>query len=125
MKRMEEVLMNDTRQELSLPHNEPIERRPIVGVQILRFYMAFLVVSTHLGGKLLLKWAGIFYIFQPFHVPVFMLLSFFAVWKILFVFDKRAGEKAFATHPYPVYRLGDSILFSLFDIMAALFFHVS
>lgn len=57
-------------------NNKPKTNEPIVGVEILRFYMAFMVVSAHVGGTLLLKWAGIFYIFQPFHVPVFMLLSF-------------------------------------------------
>ena len=55
---------------------ELAKKKQVVGVELLRFYMAFMVVSAHLGGTRLLKWAGIFYIFQPFHVPVFMLLSF-------------------------------------------------
>ena len=69
---MEEVINN----QIELDQNSIVNERPknqsIIGVQLLRFYMAFLVVSTHLGGKLLLKWAGIFYVFQPFHVPVIM-----------------------------------------------------
>ena len=52
------------------------EHPQIVGVQILRFYMAFMVVAAHLGGAALFKLGGLFYLFQAFHVPVFMLLSF-------------------------------------------------
>ena len=47
-----------------------------VGVAILRFYMAFMVVCTHLGGKALFELGGLFYTFQGFHVPTFMMLSF-------------------------------------------------
>ena len=69
---MEEILDNQV-----VVAEEKVEKKePIVGVHILRFYMAFMVVAAHLGGTLLLKWAGLFYIFQPFHVPTFMLLSF-------------------------------------------------
>lgn len=71
---MEEVLDNQAVEEKQI--SEPEKKEPIVGVQILRFYMAFMVVAAHLGGTLLLKWAGVFYVFQPFHVPTFMLLSF-------------------------------------------------
>ena len=69
---MEEVLDN----QVVVEEEKPEKKEPLVGVQILRFYMAFMVVSAHLGGALLLKWAGLFYAFQPFHVPTFMLLSF-------------------------------------------------
>ena len=71
---MEETLNEQVVEEKPIAEEE--KKEPIVGVQILRFYMAFMVVSAHLGGALLLKWAGLFYIFQPFHVPTFMLLSF-------------------------------------------------
>ena len=71
---MEEVLDNQVVEEKPIVEQE--KKEPIVGVQFLRFYMAFMVVAAHLGGTLLLKWAGLFYIFQPFHVPTFMFLSF-------------------------------------------------
>ena len=48
----------------------------IVGVVILRLYMCFLVVNTHLGGTTLFEAEGLLYVFQAYHVPVFMLLSF-------------------------------------------------
>ena len=51
-------------------------KRLIPGVEILRFYMCFMVVCTHFGGVALTKVTALFYIFQPYHVAVFMLLSF-------------------------------------------------
>ena len=51
-------------------------KKLIPGVEILRFYMCFMVVCSHLGGKALFELGGMFYIFQAYHVPVFMLLSF-------------------------------------------------
>ena len=73
---MEEALTVQTNIEQSSKQIGAPKKEPIIGVEILRFYMALMVVCAHLGGTLLLKWAGIFYIFQPFHVPTFMLLSF-------------------------------------------------
>jgi len=73
---MEEVLNTPIDIEQGRAEAAPRKDRTIIGVQILRFYMAFMVASSHLGGTPLVKWLGIFYIFQPFHVPVFMLLSF-------------------------------------------------
>lgn len=51
-------------------------KRLIPGVEILRFYMCFMVVCTHFGGQALSKVTSAFYIFQSYHVAVFMLLSF-------------------------------------------------
>ena len=52
------------------------DKTMIVGVSILRFYMAFMVVSSHMSERTLTPIGGLFNIFQGFHVPVFMLLSF-------------------------------------------------
>ena len=49
----------------------------IIGVELLRFYMCFMVVFSHFGGKASLPGGFLFYLFIGFHVPVFMLLSFF------------------------------------------------
>jgi len=73
---MEAIIKDQTEAAECCTTIEPQANKSIIGVQILRYYMAFMVVSTHVGGSLVLKGAGIFYIFQPFHVPVFMLLSF-------------------------------------------------
>ena len=51
-------------------------KRLIPGVEILRFYMCFMVVCTHFGGQALSKVTSAFYIFQSYHVAVFALLSF-------------------------------------------------
>ena len=52
------------------------DKQFVVGVAILRFFMCFMIVSTHYGGQALFKLGGMFYVFQEFHVPVFMLMSF-------------------------------------------------
>ena len=51
-------------------------RATIVGVVLLRLYMCYLVVNTHLGGTMMFEAEGLLYVFQAYHVPVFMLLSF-------------------------------------------------
>ncbi len=48
----------------------------LVGIGILRFYLALMVIYHHFGGEPLLKPLGLFYLFAGFHVPTFMLLSF-------------------------------------------------
>lgn len=57
-----------------------MERKPLspsyIGIQILRVYMCFLVISTHINSSPLFHLGGLFYTFQAYHVPVFMLLSF-------------------------------------------------
>ena len=47
-----------------------------VGVAILRCYMALIVVLTHLSERMLTPVGGLLRLFDGFHVPVFMLLSF-------------------------------------------------
>lgn len=57
--------------ETTIPPNNRL-----LGVEILRFYMAFMVVATHFGGHLVCPAESVLYIFEGFHVAVFMLLSF-------------------------------------------------
>lgn len=51
-------------------------KRLIPGVEVLRFYMCFMVVCTHFGGQALSAVTSAFYTLQAYHVAVFMLLSF-------------------------------------------------
>ncbi|MBQ7602814.1 MAG: acyltransferase [Clostridia bacterium] len=53
-----------------------LQNNRLLGVEILRFYMAFMVVATHFGGHLVCPAESVLYIFEGFHVAVFMLLSF-------------------------------------------------
>ena len=46
------------------------------GVAILRFYLAFMVVCFHFGGKAIIPVGWLFYFFQAFHVSSFIFLSF-------------------------------------------------
>lgn len=60
------------------------QNKRLLGVEILRFYMAFMIVATHFGGNLICPIESVVYIFQGFHVAVFMLLSFLLCGKYFF-----------------------------------------
>lgn len=74
--------------EVSIPKD-----KRIVGIELLRFYMAFMVVVTHLGGTILYRIEHVLYIFQAFHVTVFMLLSFLLCGKYFLDPSKESTKK--------------------------------
>jgi len=70
-----------------------LQDRRLLGVEILRFYMAFMVVATHFGGHLVCSVESVLYIFEGFHVAVFMLLSFLLCGKYFFEPTKQLVNK--------------------------------
>jgi len=65
----------------------------VLGVELLRCYMAFMVVLAHFGGNTLFPAEGILCIFGGFHVPVFMFLSFLLCGKYFFYPTKEGVSK--------------------------------
>ena len=69
------------------------QKTRLIGIELLRFYMAFMVVITHFGGNLLSPLEHVLYVFQGFHVTVFMLISFFLCGKYFLDPSKESVKK--------------------------------